>query len=77
MGQPGLVHNVVERLHSKTGAGQFGLESLDARWRPILTEALRIRAGDSGESSYADLDDRLRATRDFVAALVGRHEVGR
>ncbi|MGW5363855.1 aminoglycoside adenylyltransferase domain-containing protein [Actinopolymorpha pittospori] len=57
-------------LHSKGGAGRWAVEALDPRWRPILSEALRIRAGDTGPSSYADLRERLRETREFVATIV-------
>nr|WP_238363129.1 aminoglycoside adenylyltransferase domain-containing protein [Actinopolymorpha pittospori] len=57
-------------LHSKGGAGRWAVEAVDPRWRPILTEALRIGAGDPGPSPYADLWERLPETREFLAMIV-------
>ncbi|GAB3423965.1 nucleotidyltransferase domain-containing protein [Flindersiella endophytica] len=61
------------RLHSKGSAGRYALETFEPRWHPILTEALRIRTGDSGASTYDDPGQRLRDTRELVAAVVGWH----
>jgi Domain of unknown function (DUF4111) len=62
------------RLHSKGSAGRYALGALDSRWHQILTEALRIRDGDEGQSLYADPLHRLRVTRDFVAMVVDAND---
>ncbi|GAA2756115.1 nucleotidyltransferase domain-containing protein [Actinopolymorpha rutila] len=68
---------VTGRLHSKGSAGRWAVENdaFEPRWRPILTEALRIRSGDDGPSTYADPRHRLRDTRDFLDTVVAANEV--
>lgn len=54
------------QITSKTGAGQYALGLFNGRWRPIITEALRLRLHPATPSEYADLSERRR---DVVAYM--------
>ncbi|MFD5616469.1 hypothetical protein [Kitasatospora sp. NPDC127060] len=45
-------------LTSKSGAGRYALTAFEPRWKPIITEALRIREIRSTRSPYADAPER-------------------
>lgn len=55
---------------SKSAAGRWGLTHYDARWHPVLTDALRVREGGSDPSAYDDLARRGRDVAAFVAHVV-------
>lgn len=45
---------VTGQMTSKSAAGRWGLGHYDARWHPVLREALRIREASGTSSAYAD-----------------------
>ena len=51
-------------IASKAGAGRYALEALDLRWRPIIEDALRIRAGEA--SAYANPFERRTQALAFM-----------
>jgi hypothetical protein len=61
---------------SKSQAGRWALDALDARWHPVLREALRIRASSSPVSEYADPAARGADVAGFTAYVVGLAHAG-
>lgn len=57
-------------LTSKSGAGRYVVDALEAAWEPIGREALRIRERPDAESSYDDLDRRGRDMKEFLQWVV-------
>jgi hypothetical protein len=55
---------------SKSAAGRWGLAHYDARWHPVLTDAVRIREGGAGPSAYDDPERRGRDVAAFVAHVI-------
>jgi len=70
----------VSRLHhllatgsmtSKSGAGRYALTAFEPRWRPIVTEALRVRERPEQPSAYLGRpDERGRDVAAFTAMVV-------
>ena len=70
VGVPRLHVTIVEgRIASKTAAIAWARERYDARWRPILDEAMRLRAGAPG-CRYASPFARRRDLLAFVAHAI-------
>lgn len=57
------------QMTSKSGAGRYVLASLDERWHPLATEALRIREHPDEERTMRSAQ-RGKLLRDFVAWCV-------
>lgn len=57
-------------MTSKSAAGRWGLGFYDARWHPVLREALRVREGGPGPSAYDDPAGRGADVAAFVAHVV-------
>ncbi|MFJ8478472.1 aminoglycoside adenylyltransferase domain-containing protein [Kitasatospora sp. NPDC094011] len=58
-------------LTSKSGAGRYALDAFEPRWRPIVTEALRIREASGVPSFYDGAPGRRgRDTTEFTAMAV-------
>jgi hypothetical protein len=58
-------------LTSKSGAGRYAVHTFGERWRPLVTDALAVRA--TGEESEGCRGDRLalgRNTVDFAEMVV-------
>ena len=55
------------RMTSKSGAGRYVVNSLDARWGQIAQEALRARETPGQPSLYADAISRGQDATDFLA----------
>lgn len=62
---------VTGEMTSKSAAGRWGLAQLDARWHPLLREALRLRESSSPTSEYADTAVRGADVAAFTAYVVG------
>jgi hypothetical protein len=61
---------VTGEMTAKGAAGRWGLGYYDARWLPLLREALRLRSGDDGPGEYDDPAARGRDTAAFTAYVV-------
>ncbi len=57
----------VRELTSKSGAGRYVISALDPRWHALAREALAIREEPGTPSNYADLTQRGRDVREFMA----------
>ncbi len=66
------LHHLLARrqLTSKNGAGRYILQTLDARWHSLATDALAIREQPGAASCYEDLTQRGHDARDFLAWAV-------
>ncbi|BDD76992.1 MULTISPECIES: aminoglycoside adenylyltransferase domain-containing protein [Streptomyces] len=59
-------------LTSKSGAGRYALNAFDARWHPIVLEALRVRESTSAPSVYDAIPERRADdTIAFTAMVIG------
>lgn len=71
LGAPRLHHVLTRRtLTSKSGAGRYVLDSLDARWHRVAKEALRIREHPDQPSLYDDPRGRGQDVRDLLAWIL-------
>ncbi|RYB92082.1 hypothetical protein EUA93_18480 [Nocardioides oleivorans] len=71
LGAPRLHHLLrTHALTSKSGAGRYVIERLDARWSPIAEEALRVRERPGTESLYDDPVRRGQDTHDLLTWIV-------
>jgi hypothetical protein len=58
------------RITSKAGAGQHALMTFDARWHPILREAIRIRSAPGSGSHYASASQRRLDVGALMALVI-------
>lgn len=58
------------QILSKEAAGHWALTALPAIWRPLIHEALRLRAGVDRRSHYPTRWQRMRAVQQFIEAMV-------
>lgn len=54
-----------DQLTSKSGAGRYALDAFDARWHPVIREALAVRETGGVTREYDD--DPARRGRDTIA----------
>ena len=62
---------VTGEMTSKSTAGRWGLAHYDARWHPVIREALRLRDATSQASEYVDPAARGADVAAFTAYVVG------
>jgi hypothetical protein len=55
---------------SKEQAGRYALDTFDARWHPLIAEAIRWCRREPGGSLSLSPDERRWATTDFVLEVV-------
>lgn len=58
------------RITSKTGAGQYALETFDGRWQQIITDALNIRTNPTAVSTYENLSARRSDVCAFMQLVI-------
>ncbi len=66
------LHHLLTRrtLTSKSGAGRYVLEALDARWHALAADALAVRERPGAASAYDDVARRGHDLRAFLAWTV-------
>ena len=71
LGVPRLHYTIATgHITSKTGAGRYAMTTFDAKWKPIIIEALRVRNQPTTSTVYSDLSDRYRDANDFVRVVI-------
>ncbi|HEX6423232.1 MAG TPA: nucleotidyltransferase domain-containing protein [Acidimicrobiales bacterium] len=67
LGAPRLHHTVATgRVIGKDAAGGYARTTFDARWHPLIDEALAYRRGEPADPRYRDVRTRSAATAAFV-----------
>lgn len=71
LGPPRLHHTIrTGGVVSKEGAGEYALEVFDARWHPLIREALAYWRGEPADPAFADRPTRTRQVSEFALEVI-------